>query len=225
MCCKIKIFSLIILLAFSISSIVIYSERNLYIKDDCTSLTFLKSTFDVNKVISEVWKTTYQTGDIFIKQYCPSHNYESNLLRNDIFIARTDGSNILDCHGNKIYNIEFTNSSYIFLKGMCYSDNFNSDIINIKNLNGDVISKLNKNDNILSLDWTVTILDTTHPCNDPRIILLLIGKLSFKTYDSCNKYFWSVSWSVLTLTTGVVIYLSYIMIKPKLKYLLKLNFK
>lgn len=221
MYCNIKVIFLIILLGFSLSSIIIYSQRNLYIQGSCTVLE-ISSNFDIEKVITNLWTSTYKTGNIYLKQYCPSHNYETNLLKDNIFISRTDNSNILDCHGNKIYDMIFQNVSYFEIPNLCYSNNLNSNIIYLKDIDGNIISKINKNDEIFVTDWSVTILNTYHPGNDPRIIFSLIGELSIKQYDICNKYFWSVSWSVLTLFSLIVLFISYRIIKPKLIFFIKI---
>lgn len=216
MCCFKILF--LILLGFAISSIVIYTKKDPYINENCVPI-LLPSEFNVNKIITNQWTWTYKINDNLIKHYCPGVNHDVNLF-NKKFVAQTKTEankiTILDCQGRPIYYIitdkitQISNTKNL----IAYTDNFFSDSINIKDFNNKEILILNK----YFFEWNIKILNTSHPISDIRLILLIIGKVSFSennSTDICNHYFWSVSWSVLALSILILIYLTYKFFKYK----------
>lgn len=69
-----------------------------------------------------------------------------------------------------------------------------------------------------TLRWSINIFNETHPLADPMILSMIVGFASFKEYDVCNHFFWSVMYAwmgVVALLLFVIVMTLFIVIRRK----------
>jgi heme/copper-type cytochrome/quinol oxidase subunit 2 len=108
---------ILILLGFSISVMVIYSDGRAYTSANSECPVYPNITSAVaKKQLSSQWHWTYKFNEFDgrIQQNCPSQMHDTELYVNDDLVARSDGKlfstkskvYINDCHGDRIYTME-----------------------------------------------------------------------------------------------------------------------
>jgi len=173
-----------------------------------------------------------------IRSKCPSINLDSQLIVNNKFIASTSEQffsqnyTINDCHNMPLFivNKKIQKKHEVFQKEhklvaevlspdgqdfIAYIANVNiiDKSFDIFDINKKYVAKIRKH--FYSLSWYVEIIDTSHNAADPRLIMLIIGKISSGyIYDFCNTFVGGVTTLfIFSLLVGpfFIIYLLYVM--------------
>eukprot|EP01012_Entosiphon_sulcatum_P019333 TRINITY_DN24180_c0_g1_i2.p1 TRINITY_DN24180_c0_g1~~TRINITY_DN24180_c0_g1_i2.p1 ORF type:complete len:280 (+),score=31.04 TRINITY_DN24180_c0_g1_i2:22-840(+) len=194
------------------------------------------AAFHAQKQLWSRWHWTYQVGeyDATLRTRCPGFPMADVFYRGQL-VARErrhwTWGYVQDCHGNELYamrwnpkgwNFVWRNfriyASYVLQEPndgpvVAYSISTGkgfTDTVSVTDYQtGTTVAVATRK--VLSLSawrWDFTVNNVSHPAGDPRVLLVLAGKVSFETGDSdksdvCNSYFWGVVWILVALACAL----------------------